>query len=107
MINEECWMFAPRGKEIKFLQYYLQHKIRPGLTLLSLERDELPVIFNLASQNCDDHKIVIKILNSNFKLSSLKYRNRGFLTRAVANSEVRRPFEFSGRLHVFYFEKAI
>ena len=100
-------MFAPRGKEIKFLQYYLQHRPRPGLALLSLERDDLPVIFNLASSHCADHKIV---KSQKLKLNLIKdfqYRNRGFLTRAVDNSEVRRFFEFSGRLHVFYFEKLV
>lgn len=59
MITDECWMFAPRSKETKFLQYYLQHSIRPGLTLLSLEKGDLPACYNLALQYCSQHKIVI------------------------------------------------
>ena len=58
MFENECWMFAPRSRELKFLQYYLQHAIRPGLTVLSLERGDLPALYNLARRECIHHRIV-------------------------------------------------
>ena len=62
LYREECWMFAPRTRETKFLQYYLQHPIRPGLTVLSLERGDLPALYNLARKNCSKHRIVRKFI---------------------------------------------
>ena len=58
LYTEECWMFAPRSRELKFLQYYLQHSVRPGLTILSLERGDLPALYNLARRRCTTHRIV-------------------------------------------------
>ena len=61
-------MFAPRSRETKFLQYYLQHSTRPGLTVLSLERGDLPALYNLARKYCNQHKIVSVLkLNKTFE----------------------------------------
>ena len=102
MTHEQCWMFAPKNYESRFFQYYLHHAHRPALTLLTLETDTLPTIYNLAKSFCSQHKIV-RPFTHNFSNLIIQYSNRGFLTRAVPNSLVRQAFDFKGLLHVFHF----
>ena len=71
-------MFAPKNYESRFFQYYLHHAHRPALTLLTLETDTLPAIYNLAKNFCSVHKIVSHIIKFLLTIIELVFKSRLF-----------------------------
>ena len=84
LVNEKCWIFAPRAQVTAFVQYYLSHPVRPAAMFIILQHAERPSILELLTKTAISHRI---------------HTGDRMLRKPVANRQAFTPYAFPGRLH--------